>query len=561
MVETPATLPARVDPDQVERVCFNLLGNAFKFTPNEGAIRCTLGSRDGQAIINVEDTGPGIAPELRSVIFEPFRQGDGGATRRFGGTGLGLAITKDFVELHGGNIEVEDAASGGARFVVTLPLGTAHVEERLPERDLDGFQSSTTPVLLEEPAEGTQIELVRPNDDQPVVLVVEDNVEMRRFVTNSLTPTYHVVTASDGQEGVDKALAVRPDAIVSDIMMPTMSGDQLVEVLRQQPELDAIPIMMLTARAGDELKVQLLRSGAQDYLVKPFSVAELSARVANLVAVKRTRDVLQQALNSRSADLEQLARALAARRHELEQAVRLRDEFLSIASHELRTPVTSLVGYAELLERRWLRGDLVAERDRRAVRSIIDQAKRLNTLISALLDLSRLEHGHFALAWGAVDLVELTQRTVAEVQQTLVQHTLELQTTVEHLLIAGDALRLAQVLHNLLQNAIKYSPRGGLITVAVGHAEQEARVSVSDQGIGIPPTAIPRLFERFYRADNIDSQHFSGFGIGLYVVKEVVSLHGGRVEVVSEEGVGSSFHVYLPLPGPANASDEHLIED
>ncbi len=231
---------------------------------------------------------------------------------------------------------------------------------------------------------------------------------------------------------------------------------------------------------------------------------------------------------------------------EAQEAVRTRDVFLSVASHELKTPLTSLMGQAQLLHRRGLR-DGLRERDLRSITVIAEQASRLNKMILALLDVSRLEAGQLSIERAPLDLGVLARRVVAEVQPTLEKHTVVYNGPEVPSIIEGDELRLEQVLQNLIQNAIKYSPTGGQVTVDVTQRGTTACIAVTDQGLGIPQEALPQLFGRFYRAGNVDAQYIAGMGIGLFVVKEIVTLHGGTVEVESTEGRGSTFMVCLPV--------------
>jgi signal transduction histidine kinase len=239
--------------------------------------------------------------------------------------------------------------------------------------------------------------------------------------------------------------------------------------------------------------------------------------------------------------------ALRRARQAAEEAVRVRDQFLSIAAHELRTPLTALLGYAQVLNYRIIRENSLSERERHAVRVIADQAARIHKLIDSLLDLGRIQAGQFSIERQVVDVVALSRRLVNELQPLLEQHTVEFRGPAVPLLVEGDALRLEQVLQNLLQNAIKYTPAGGPITMHVEQRADQVWMTVCDRGIGIPEAAQPQLFQRFYRADNVASRHTRGMGIGLYVVKELVTLHGGTVEVISTEGQGSAFTVRLPL--------------
>ncbi|MBK9711471.1 MAG: CHASE3 domain-containing protein [Kouleothrix sp.] len=241
-----------------------------------------------------------------------------------------------------------------------------------------------------------------------------------------------------------------------------------------------------------------------------------------------------------------------AARAEAQEAVRMRDVFFSVAAHELKTPLTSLVGNIQLIQRRAAREGILTERDERAFTVVGAQAQRLNTMIGALLDVSRLETGQLSLDRTAIDLRQLVQQVVAEVQPTLTQHTIAYEAPEHALMVAGDALRLEQVLQNLIQNAVKYSPGGGAVRVRARLQDAAACIEVIDQGIGIPAEAQARLFTRFYRASNVEEQQISGLGIGLYVVKEIVTLHGGTIAVASAEGAGSTFTVRLPLSEQAS---------
>jgi PAS domain S-box-containing protein len=329
-----------------------------------------------------------------------------------------------------------------------------------------------------------------------------------------------------------------------------------------EPEIyPSIPDEMLVAGARDEEHLRLSRE-----------VGLTSAMIVPLVARGRTLGALSfVAAESRRhytpADLpvaEELARraALAVDNarlyHEAQEAVHIRDEFLSIAAHELKTPVTSLLAYSQVLQRRVERERTASERDKRAIKVIGEQASRLSRLIASLLDLSRIETGHFVLERRKVDLVALARRVVEEAQPTVDRHELAFSAPDEPVPIEGDDLRLEQVIQNLLQNAVKYSPEGGPIEVKVAREGEYAAIAVTDHGIGIPAASQSQLFQRFFRAGNVDASNISGMGIGLYVVKEIVSRHGGDVRVSSVEHQGTTFRVRLPLA--SGASHEPLGE-
>ena len=228
------------------------------------------------------------------------------------------------------------------------------------------------------------------------------------------------------------------------------------------------------------------------------------------------------------------------------RALRVRDHFLSVASHELKTPITSMMGYTQLLLR-WIgRNPDSDERTLRALNAISNQSERLNRLIMSLLDLSRLQVGQLTIEQQPLDIVRLAGRVVADFEPTLDYHRISSLLPSQPIMVAGDELRLEQVLINLLQNAVKYSPSGGEITMSVSQTAAMAVISVTDSGIGIPSAALPQLFGQFYRATNI-TPNISGLGLGLYIVKEIVTLHGGTITVRSVEDYGSTFTVQLPL--------------
>ncbi|OGT89922.1 MAG: hypothetical protein A2286_06380 [Gammaproteobacteria bacterium RIFOXYA12_FULL_61_12] len=286
-IDVPPHLTAEADGEKLQRILLNLLSNAIKFTPDGGAIEVRLREEGDQVLIEVRDNGPGVPSELREAVFERFRQLEGGPQRRFGGTGLGLAIVKEFAELHGGRAGLTDAPGGGALFSVSLPLKApegrivreipAPLDETIEQGVLDELARVAAPSApLEEGGNG-----------RPLVLVVEDNPDMNGFIAGVLRPGYSVATAFDGQEGLEKALALRPDLILADVMMPRMSGDQMALALRRRPEMADVPILMLTAKADRELRLRLLKAGVREYLIKPFNAEELLARIGGLVKERR----------------------------------------------------------------------------------------------------------------------------------------------------------------------------------------------------------------------------------------------------------------------------------
>ncbi|NDY56527.1 response regulator [Desulfovibrio sulfodismutans] len=312
-MSVPESLPAQVDAEKTQRILQNLLSNAFKFTPDGGLIELALEERDGQAVLIVADSGPGVPHDMRQTVFERFRQADDSSRRRHGGTGLGLAIVQEFVTLHGGAILLDDSPDKGARFTVTLPLcapeGAAIVEE--PSFSDEAISRQIVEELTPGPANPAS-PLPDPDPSRELVLIVEDNPDMNAFLVDALNNEFRTASALDGREGLDTALALRPRLIISDVMMPGMDGEEMVRQLRDHPETADVPVIMLTAKADEALQTRLLRDMVQDFLTKPFSVAELMARVHALLKDRRRLEAEKRKTQARfEATFEQAAVGIA----------------------------------------------------------------------------------------------------------------------------------------------------------------------------------------------------------------------------------------------------------
>lgn len=229
-----------------------------------------------------------------------------------------------------------------------------------------------------------------------------------------------------------------------------------------------------------------------------------------------------------------------------QDAVHEREALLSVASHELSNPLTTLLGYAGLLDRRLMPGKTATAAEQGYVRMIREQGSRLRLMLDMLLDVARLDGDQLTIDLEPVDLDALGARIVAEVTPTLTRHTIRYTGPGRPAIVQGDELRLEQVVRNLLGNAVKYSPDGGAIAVDVVADDRRVTFRVRDPGIGIPAEALPRIFQRFARIRSEESEYIGGLGVGLYVVKEIVGLHGGTIDVASVQGQGSTFTVSLP---------------
>jgi PAS domain S-box-containing protein len=333
-VQAPLRLKAQVDTDKYRRILLNLLSNAFKFTPDGGSVSVTLERRDGDAQLSVSDDGPGVPADLRGEVFERYRQSGEGERGLHGGSGLGLAIVKEFAELHGGSASVEQGAEGGALFQVRLPLAAPPgvevppAESTGPGRFAAGpahpanWASPANPAYPADPADlANPARQARHPAPEPaeaadkgdgLVLVVEDNRDMSAHIVDILRPHHPVAVAFDGEEGLRRALDLRPDLIVCDVMMPRVDGQRMVEQLRRYPGMADVPVLMLTAKADDDLRAHLLHGAVQGYIRKPFTAAELLASVhAELRDRARHKAELDESETRFRATFEQAAVGLA----------------------------------------------------------------------------------------------------------------------------------------------------------------------------------------------------------------------------------------------------------
>ncbi len=288
--ELPPDLPAYADHDQLEKILMNLLGNALKFTETGGSITVRLTAEAAAAVLVVTDTGCGIAAQHLPHLFDRFYQADGSTRRRHDGSGIGLALVKELVALHQGTVTVQSEPGQGSSFTVRLPLGHAHLQpEEIVPAPLFNEESGRRNEELSHSQEANSSFLVPDSsfseaDARPVVLIVEDHDDMRTYIATCLGNSYHLLTAPDGPAALAQAAAIPPDLLLTDLMMPGMDGLELCRRFKTDPNTSHIPVVVLTARASDESRLEGLELGADDYLTKPFRPAELRTRVANLLA-------------------------------------------------------------------------------------------------------------------------------------------------------------------------------------------------------------------------------------------------------------------------------------
>jgi PAS domain S-box-containing protein len=865
-----------VDREMWEKIVLNLLSNAFKFT-FDGEIEVRLRSLAGHAELRVRDTGIGIARDELPRLFERFHRIRGAQARTHEGTGIGLALVQELVKLHGGNVGVESEVGHGTTFIITIPYGSAHLPadrvsaERNPSPAALGAQAYIDEALrwlpesvatgqwpLASEERSSDALTTSPRSDEthssspltpdhlslatghwPRILLADDNADMSDYVKRVLKAHWMVEAVSDGRAALEAARAHVPDLVISDVMMPGLDGFELLRELRNDPLTRRVPVILLSARADEESRIEGLDAGADDYLSKPFSARELVARVGAHLKIARLRDEAEREVRASeariAADLaamtrlhevgnlcvragdkfdqclgEIIATAIAlteadkgniqlldpetgtltiaahrgfdepflrffarvrndaaacaramqttqrvvvedvmeseifagqpslnvlieagvravqstpllssagnllgmisthyARPHQLserelrlldllarqaadylerrraeerlresearlrylfekaptfvallrgpehvfelandaylqlvgqreligkrvrdalsdveeedffrslddvyrtgerfigremritlrrtpdgpreerfldfvyqavfetdgavsgifahgvdvteqvrarkvvEEANRLKDEFLATLSHELRNPLNSILGYAEVLRRsaEAKQSGLI----RQAATTITSNAEAQAQLINDLLDLARLQTGKLAVEPEPLSLAPLIGDAVETVRAQAGQKGIKLDVDLaaEPLTVNADPVRLQQIVWNLVNNAVKFTPKGGRVTVTLDRERDEARVTVEDNGQGIADEFLPHVFEMFRQADAGVTRRHGGLGVGLALVRQLTELHGGKVEVQSDgPGRGARFTVRLPL--------------
>lgn len=535
-----ATLPAPVyvDPDQWERILFNLLSNAFKFTL-QGSITVRL-LPDGEFVkLEVIDTGTGIPAAEMPRLFERFHRIPGHKGRHFEGTGIGLALVKDLIALHNGTIEVDSAEGKGSTFRVRIPLGTQHLcQEQRATATPARLQPALLQPALPAPAVWTpaEQESSTPGDDdagKPLLLVVDDNADMRDFLLRLLRPHWRVESAVDGREALAIMRTRPPDLVLSDVMMPNLDGVGLLQAMRLDEALATIPVILLSARAGEEDRVAGLDTGADDYLVKPFSSRELISRVRTHLEMARIR---RRATESAAL----LAETRAALLVDIERKNRELAAFSYSVSHDLRAPLRSIDGFSQALAEDY--GDRLDAQGLDYLGRVRAATQRMATLIDDLLHLARIERSEMIPV--PLDLTRLAREILTDLARQEPARRVDVRVE-DGMTAIGDPPLVRVALENLLGNAWKFTARTSSPVITMGResAGGETVFCIRDNGAGFDMTCADQLFQPFRRLHTMEE--FPGTGIGLATVQRIVERHGGHISAEGNPGSGAAFRFTL----------------
>jgi signal transduction histidine kinase len=530
-----------VDREMWEKIVLNLLSNAFKHT-FEGSIAVTLRWCGAHVELAVSDTGVGVPAAELPHLFERFHRVKGAKSRTYEGTGIGLALVQELTHLHGGTLQVESEEGKGSRFMVTIQTGTAHlpadrlhvaragaasttrasayVEESLHWLPTDSEVGSESSAFGKSNDFGMSPEAGESGPHRPRIVLADDNADMRGYVSRLLGEYCDVAAFGDGWKALEAIRQASPDMVISDIMMPNLDGFGLLRELRASAETRMIPVLFLSARAGQESAVEGLNAGADDYLAKPFSSQELLARV-------RTH-----------LDLARVRRAWAK---ELEQSSKELESFSYSVSHDLRSPLRAIDGFSKLLLDE--HAGQLDEQGRIYLRRMRTAAQKMSTLINDLVSLSRVSRG--VLRKKTINLTAMAHEVIAELKRKDPERNVAIEIA-EGLVATADAHLMAIALLNLLGNAWKYTARRAQARIVFGQegVGKEHPFYVRDNGAGFDGAYVNKLFRPFQRLHG-GWEFAGGAGIGLAITQRIVSRHGGSIWAEGVVDAGATFYFTL----------------
>jgi two-component system sensor histidine kinase/response regulator len=390
-----------------------------------------------------------------------------------------------------------------------------------------------------------EIKLISPT----TVLVIDDDTLSLQIIAKALNETgYRVITAANTADGVRYAEQEQPQLIVTNIAMPEANSADLVDALKESaPEAC---LVAMTNYGAEQLAASALKHGAEDYLIRPvhpWEIITVAAEVLERAQLRRRNRLLTEALRQRQAELEQRNAELQEANDRLREANMWKENLSHMIIHDLKNPLGVVQGTMIFLK--GTLSDELDEKQSQLLESALISADRAIKLVSAILDVNRLEEGRMPLEFQPVAPAEIIQACLDEMPPLLAMHNLDATVDApEGLpLVRADYGALMRVLENLLDNAIKFTPAGGHITVSVRQEPTDVQFSIADTGSGIPPEQHERIFEKFAQAGIRAEGQRAGVGLGLTFCKLAVEAHQGRIWVESDQGVGTTFHFTLPI--------------
>ncbi|HKJ34594.1 MAG TPA: hybrid sensor histidine kinase/response regulator [Balneolales bacterium] len=373
------------------------------------------------------------------------------------------------------------------------------------------------------------------------ILIVDDTQHNVQVLSQLIRVAgYRVIAAFNGKDALDLASKRKPDLVLLDILMPEMDGFQVCELFKKNNDLKNIPIIFLSALSDAESKIKGFKVGGIDYITKPFHREEVLARIdlhLTLQKLEEERKKNIKELENREKNLKSLNRA--------------KDEVMRIVSHDIRNPLTGIIGVANMIQNQ----DDLSKGELRGMMEMIEQSSQeLLKLVNDVLEADFVESGGFNLNLEKVDITHIVSKTVELHRPSAYSKSIDLFVNIQNEIppVQIDVQKMNQILGNLISNALKYTPLGGQIEVGVGYCSKnqngqgDLTISVTDNGIGISENDIPILFERYNKNRRPGIHGEKGTGLGLNIVKRFVEMHDGNIEVHSSKGEGTEFKITLP---------------
>ncbi len=549
------------DRDKLEKIILNLVFNSVKFTPARGKIEIKAREEGKFLVLQVRDTGMGISEQDLPHIFDRFWQADASAQRKYQGTGIGLSLVKELAEAQGGTVTAESQLGKGTLMTVQLPLEKAKTVP-MPSSSIITVEKASTHHQAESeewlaklyrraelfPAMTSVGDTLKRDEygkgKKPRVLVADDEPDMLRFLKTQLEKHYEILEAVDGNQAVEKARQFLPNLILLDMMMPEKDGIQACQEIKNLASTQAIPVILLTARADDETKMSALHAGASDFLTKPFSTTELHVRVKNLIESHQFQMDLARKKSALESTLEQLK--------ETEGQLVQNEKMASLGRlsagiiHEINNPLNYANSALHVLK---MKKDRMPQEDREKYQEVVgdieDGIGRVQRIVS---DLRTFTHPKFD---AAAELIEL-EETVSTALRFL-SHELKDKIRVDlkipkHQQVLADRNKLVHVFVNLFQNALdalkekKFSGEEPCLAIQSRAEGDRILVSVRDNGAGIAPENLGKIFDPFFTTKDVGQ----GMGLGLSLCYRILNEQGGRITVKSEPGKFTEFDLEMP---------------
>ena len=547
-----------IDRDKLEKIILNLLFNSFKFTPENGSVTLEAELQENRLVIRVKDTGKGISSTDLPRIFNRFWQAEAAATRHYQGVGIGLALVKELAEAHGGSVCVESEVGKGTTIQVTVDASADKETETAQQPEPVAQPAPRQTEWLSDlyrraelfPAHVIGSNDVRtPSEDadegKPLVLVADDEPEMRRFLHSQLKNTYAIREARNGSEALELARAHEFALILLDLMMPGIDGITLTQQLREEERTASVPIIILTARADEESKMQALEAGVTDFLTKPFASSELTARCRNLLNQRQLQQSLVVKTRELEAALEQIKETEGQLVHQAKMASL--GQLSSGLMHEINNPLNFANTAAHLLGKR-LNSVQIDDREKLnlPLRDLQDGIRRVADIISSLRSFIHPDTSNF----DGVLLREAVETSARFVQIPASEIELEIGIPAD-LKVWGNRNQLIHLFINLIQNAAdslreKAAPQK---KIKIDATLQNGRILLicEDNGKGIKTAEKEKVFDAFFTTKPVGS----GVGLGLNISYRIVQNHQGDIRVESQENEFCRFIITLHPINPS----------